>query len=166
MYNGRSKKRGKTREREEGKTNRETEKRVFHKEDLFMPATVKGAVLSWAAMTSSFLRIHASPMPHLPPQAEFQAREWVKETGTRCATAAQNRQIWKHDYLPVIVSIFVAACIVPQYSPVKDPHQLAEEEKKKSRISQLNGETPAGRGRNSRLAGESDIIQVWTSMFL
>lgn len=95
-----------------------------------MPATVKGAVLSWAAMTSSFLRIHASPMPHLPPQAEFQAREWVKETGTRCATAAQNRQIWKHDYLPVIVSIFVAACIVPQYSPVKDPHQLAEEEKK------------------------------------
>lgn len=95
-----------------------------------MPATVKGAVLSWAAMTSSFLRINASPMPHLPPQAEFQAREWVKETGTRCATAAQNRQIWKHDYLPVIVSIFVVACIVPQYSSVKDPHQLAEEEKK------------------------------------
>lgn len=52
-------------------------------------ATVKGPVLSWAAMTSSFLRIQVHPVPHLPPRAaavkvqSFQQKEWDREAGTR-----------------------------------------------------------------------------------
>lgn len=34
-----------------------------------LPATVKGAVLSWVAMTSSFFRIQVHPVLHLPPHA-------------------------------------------------------------------------------------------------
>lgn len=62
--------------------------------------------------------------------------------------------------LPVIVSISQAASDATV--AYRNLHQLAG----KPRISQPNGETPAGEGRNSRLAGESDIIQVWASMLL
>lgn len=94
----------------------------------------------------------------IPPSFSCSCWEFQPNEEGHVQTTALQWQLCTHNNLPVIVSNSPVAiyCLL---------QWLCSRLAGKPRISQLNGETPAGRGENSRLAGESDIISVGSTCF-
>lgn len=127
-----------------------------------------GPVLSRAAMTSSFFRIQVHPVPHLPPQAaDAKKKAQIFSQGRRRqeqdVQLPHNWSVWGNTttLLSLWVCLFVVGLLLFFVTfATMAVKMTCISLQGKPRVSQLNGETPTGRGENDRLTGESDIIQV------